>query len=112
MQIDLQARGLTLTPALATAVHREASELTDLLGNRSEWLQVRLFDVNSTKGGIDKGCLVAVRIGRLRRISVATSIERELYRAIPAAFETLLRAVLAANYREHALRIDARARCL
>jgi ribosome-associated translation inhibitor RaiA len=104
MQLDLQARGFTLTPALAAAVEREASALAALLGNRAVWLQVRLFDVNSTKGGIDKGCLVSTRIGRRRRISVASSIQGDLYRAIPAAFDKLRRAVLAASHREHTLR--------
>lgn len=109
MHIDLHARGFTLTPALAAAVNREAFALSALLGNRAVWFQVRLFDVNSIKGGIDKGCLVAVRIGRLRRISVATSIDSDLYRAIPAAFEKLQRAALAANHREHTLRRRERA---
>lgn len=104
MQIDLQARGFTLTPALAAAVKREAAALAALLGDRAVWLQVRLFDVNSSKGGVDKGCLVAARIGRLRRISVATSIDNDLYRAIPAAFHKLQRAALAASQREHTLR--------
>lgn len=109
MQTDLQARGFTLTPALAGAVNREAAALAALLGDRAVWLQVRLFDVNGTKGGIDKGCLVAARIGRLRRISVATSIDGDLYRAIPAAFAKLQRTVLAANRREHTLRRRERA---
>jgi ribosome-associated translation inhibitor RaiA len=109
MQVDLQARGFTLTPALAGAVNREAAALAAILGDRPVWLQVRLFDVNSTKGGIDKGCLVAARIGRLRRISVATSIDGDLYRAIPAAFAKLQRAALAANRREHTRRRRERA---
>lgn len=109
MHIDLQARGFTLTPALAAAVNHEASALSALLGNRAVWLQVRLFDVNSIKGGIDKGCLVAARVGRLRRISVASSIDGDLYRAIPAAFAKLQRSALAANHREHTLRRRERA---
>jgi hypothetical protein len=104
MQIDLQARGFTLTPALAAAVNREASALAALLCSRDLWIQVRLFDVNGTKGGIDKGCLVAARIRRLQRISVATSIDGDLYRAIPAAFEKVRRAALTASHRERSLR--------
>ena len=109
MRIDLQARGFTLTSGLAAAVNREAAALAVRLGDRALWLQVRLFDVNSNKGGIDKGCLIAARIGRFRRIAVATSIDRDLYRAIPAAFEKLQRAALAASHREHKLRRRERA---
>lgn len=103
MQLDLQARGFTLTPALAAAIQCEAAALCALLGDRAAWLQVRLFDVNSTKGGIDKGCLVSTRIGR-RRIAVASSVHADLYRAIPSAFDKLRRAVLTASHRENTLR--------
>jgi hypothetical protein len=109
MQIDVQARGFTLTRALAAAVQREAAELAAIVGGRSAWLQVRLFDVNSAKGGIDKGCLVTVRIGRLRRTSVASSLDADLYRAIPAGFDKLRRAVLGATRRTQALRRRERA---
>lgn len=109
MQLDLQARGFTLTPTLAAAVQCEATALCNLLGARAVWVQVRLFDVNSTKGGIDKGCLVSTRIGRRRRIAVASSIHGDLYRAIPSAFDKLRRAVLAASHRENALRRRERA---
>lgn len=104
MRIDIQARGFNLTPALAAAVRREACELNGLLGDYPVRLQVRIFDVNSVKGGVDKGCLVAARIRRLRRIFVATSVDTDLYRAISAAFDKLLRAVVAARHRERTLR--------
>ena len=99
MDIDLQARGFTLTPALAAAARREAGTLARLAGDRLLRLQVRLFDVNGSKGGVDKGCLVAARVGRLRRITVASSIDSDLYRAIPAAFEKLRRALVGASNR-------------
>ena len=104
MHIDIQARGFNLTPALAAAVRREACELNGLLGDSAVRLQVRLFDVNSVKGGIDKGCLVAARTGRPRRISVASSVDTDLYRAISAAFDRLFHTVVAARHRERTLR--------
>ncbi|MBN8280778.1 MAG: HPF/RaiA family ribosome-associated protein, partial [Gammaproteobacteria bacterium] len=62
MDFDLQARGFTLTPALAAAARQEARALARLAGDRFLRLQVRLFDVNGRKGGVDKGCLVAARL--------------------------------------------------
>lgn len=91
MNIDVQARGFTLTPALHEAVRRELATLEHLEGcNR---LQVRLFDVNGTRGGIDKGCLVTLHLSGERRALVATELDADLYRAIPAAFHKLRRSL-------------------
>jgi len=103
MQLDLKARGFSLTPALNAATRRQARRLANRLGDRLVRLQVRLFDVNGCRGGLDKGCLVAASIGG-RRTAVASSFDSDLYRAIPEAFDKLLGAVVAATRREHALR--------
>ena len=67
-------------------------------------LQVRLFDVNGTRGGIDKGCLVTLHLSREKRVLVATELDSDLYRAIPSAFNKLRRAVGAAVRRTRSLR--------
>lgn len=100
MQIDIQARGFSLTAGIAAAVRREADALPALLGDCWGWLQVRLFDINSSRGGIDKGCLVSARLGGGRRVVVVTSLDADLYRAIPIAFDKLRRAALAQRGRE------------
>jgi ribosome-associated translation inhibitor RaiA len=104
MRIDIQARGFTLTPALGAAVRRAARHAADRTGDDALSLRVRLFDVNGVRGGVDKGCIVAARIGRLRRTTITTSFSDDLYRAIASAFEKLERRLLASTHRVHTLR--------
>jgi ribosome-associated translation inhibitor RaiA len=89
MNVDVQARGFTLTPALEAAVRGELRSLN--APRDSIRLQVRLFDVNGARGGIDKGCLVTMYLAGERRAIVATDLDADLYRAIPGAFDKLRR---------------------
>lgn len=102
MNIDLQARGFPLTEAIEAAIRRETAQLSDIDG--AQRLQVRLFDVNGTRGGIDKGCLVTLHLSREKRVLVATELDSDLYRAIPAAFDKLRRALASAVRRTRVLR--------
>jgi ribosome-associated translation inhibitor RaiA len=104
VRIDIQARGFTLTPALAAAVRRAARCAVDRTGDDVLSLRVRLFDVNGVRGGADKGCIVAARVGRLRRTTITISFSDDLYRAIAHAFEKLERRLLASVHRAHTLR--------
>jgi ribosome-associated translation inhibitor RaiA len=88
MRTDVQARGFALTAALRCAVEHEAQEYAERFPEVPTGIQVRLFDVNGRRGGLDKGCLVAARVG-CGRIVVATDLDSDLYRAIPAAFAKL-----------------------
>ncbi|MBK6597328.1 MAG: HPF/RaiA family ribosome-associated protein [Proteobacteria bacterium] len=108
MHMDIQARGFTLTAAINSTVRREAASLASVLGEGDTKLMVRLFDVNSVRGGFDKGCLISAHISRNRRVIVASSLETDLYFAIPIAFEKLRRGVIAAARRDHTLRRRAR----
>jgi ribosome-associated translation inhibitor RaiA len=101
MNIDVQARGFALTAAIQAAIRRETARLNVVGAHR---LQVRLFDVNGTRGGIDKGCLVTLHLSREKRVIVATELDSDLYRAIPAAFNKLHRALGAAVRRTRSLR--------
>ena len=102
MNIDVQARGFTLTQALRAAIRRETTDLSSV--ETCQRLQVRLFDVNGTRGGIDKGCLVTLHLSGEKRVLVATDLDADLYRAIPAAFDKLRHALAAAARRSRALR--------
>jgi len=104
VRIDIQARGFTLTPALAAAVRRAARGAADRTGHDVLSLRVRLFDVNGVRGGVDKGCIVVARVGRLRRTTITTSFSDDLYRAIAHAFQKLERRLLASVHRAHTLR--------
>ena len=104
MHLDIQARGFTLTAAIDSSVRREAASLASVLGKGATRLKVRLFDVNSARGGVDKGCLVSAHIGRNSRVVVASSLKADLYLAIPIAFEKVRRGAIAAARRDHTLR--------
>jgi hypothetical protein len=83
MRTDVQARGFVLTAALRCAVEHEAQEYAERFPEVPTGIQVRLFDVNGRRGGLDKGCL---------------------YRAIPAAFAKLDRGTRSILGRRHACR--------
>lgn len=104
MRIDIQARGFTLTPALAAAVRSAARRAADRTGDDLLSLRVRLFDVNGVRGGVDKGCSVAARVRRLRRTTITTSFSDDLYCAIASACEKLERRLLSSKHRAHTQR--------
>lgn len=104
MRTDVQARGFSLTEALRSAVEREVYDYAAQFSNRPRSLQVRLFDVNGTRGGLDKGCLAYAKMGGGHTVVVATDIDSDMYRAIPAAFAKLARATRAALGRRRAKR--------
>lgn len=91
MKTDVQSRGFSLTPALRGAVEVEASEYASQFARRLRSLQVRLFDINGTRGGLDKGCLAYARLGNGRTVVVASDVDSDLYRAITSAFAKLMR---------------------
>lgn len=102
MTLDLQSRGFALTEALAAAIRREARRYAESFPGLTPQLQVRVFDINGERGGLDKGCLVKARAGR--SIVVASDLDSDLYRAIPAAFARLARATRSQLDRRRGLR--------
>ncbi|MCU0759388.1 MAG: HPF/RaiA family ribosome-associated protein [Steroidobacteraceae bacterium] len=107
MDTDIHAMGFTLTPALRDAVESRAQALRLRLPGRLGALSVRLFDVNGTRGGPDKGCLVHARLARRGTSVVATEVDEDLYRAIERAFDKLQRGARAAIERGRAGRRSA-----
>lgn len=104
MNTDIHARGFALTTALREAVEREAQDLRRRQPRRIGALAVRLFDVNGTRGGPDKGCLVHARLERGASVVVATEVDSDLYRAIERAFAKLRRGMRTALARGRATR--------
>ncbi|MBK6672258.1 MAG: hypothetical protein IPM70_04895 [Proteobacteria bacterium] len=107
MKIDLQARTFPLTEALRHAVEAEARRYHDEFAERPQALSVRLFDVNGTRHGVDKGCLVSARVGSCKSTVVASGIDSDLYRAITTAFVRLTRGTRQALNRNRRLRRSA-----
>jgi putative sigma-54 modulation protein len=104
MRADIQSRGFSLTPALRGAVNGATRAYEARFPKLAAKLQVRLFDVNADRGGIDKGCLVHARVGRRGIFVVASDLDADLYRAIAAAFEKLERGTHRVLARERSTR--------
>jgi len=56
-------------------------------------LRVRLTDLNGPRGGLDKKCLIEVRLARPRRVVIVEDIDRDHAVAIGRAVERTSRAV-------------------
>jgi putative sigma-54 modulation protein len=110
MKLDIQARHFTLTDSIRHAVRTEAAHYGADFADQLHAVNVRLFDVNGVRGGIDKGCLVFARIGQRQATVVASAIDADLYRAIPAAFARLLRGTRHSLNRNRRLRRTDRGR--
>jgi ribosome-associated translation inhibitor RaiA len=104
MELDVCARDFELTPALRQAVETSVREFRRQFPRGFGPVSVRLYDVNGTRGGRDKACLVHVRLGRHRTAVVATDIDADLYRAIASAFAKLGRGARAALERARIVR--------
>jgi ribosome-associated translation inhibitor RaiA len=104
VQLDIQARGFSLTEFLLAAVEQRAEDFKAAFPHLKPAIQVRLFDINGTRGGADKGCLLHARLGSGRRSVVVTDVDRDLYVAIGGAFARLDRAVRSQLGRNERLR--------
>jgi|JI10StandDraft_1071094.scaffolds.fasta_scaffold617474_1 putative sigma-54 modulation protein len=103
MKTDIQSRGFTLSSALKAAVEAHAEHYRNHFPKLSPGITVRLFDINGTRGGPDKGCLVHVHLGRDGAELVASSVDTDLYLAIANAFAKAARSTSAITrrHREH-----------
>jgi len=100
MKTDIQSRGFTLTPALGASVAAHAAHYRSHFPKLNVSLAIRLFDVNGSRGGLDKCCLVQANLGRQGIQLVTNSIDSDLYLAIANAFAKLSRSTAAYSRRE------------
>jgi ribosome-associated translation inhibitor RaiA len=107
MRIDIQARGFSLTEALLSSVEQRAESYRVAFPDLNPQIQVRLFDVNANRGGMDKGCLLHARLGAGHNAVVASDLDSDLYHAINAAFARLDRATRTTLRRRYRRRRDS-----
>jgi ribosome-associated translation inhibitor RaiA len=84
MQTDIQARGFPLTDALKNHVHNRIGFTFLFASGRVRRVHVRLSDLNGPRGGIDKRCLVEVRLEGLP-VVVVEDVQSDMYNAIDRA---------------------------
>ena len=84
MNIDIQARGFTLTEALKDYIERRINFTLSSRFNQVNRISVRLLDINGPRGGVDMCCRIHINLPRLKDI-VIEDIEHDLYVAIDRA---------------------------
>jgi hypothetical protein len=92
MDIDVQSRDLRLTAGLDTAVRRAAERHAGPVSRRLHKVTVRVYDLEGSMAGLDKGCLVVADLLD-GRVVVSSDVDRDLDRAIDRAFAKLGHAV-------------------
>lgn len=93
MQIAIQARGFSLTEALEKHVKNRVGFTFSRAASRVRRVHVRLSDLNGPRGGVDKCCLIEVRLDGLAAI-VVDDVQPDIYTAINRAAGRAARTVL------------------
>ena len=92
MQIDVQALGFELTPALRTHTERRLHFALGRSNSQVSRLWVRLSDLNGPRGGEDKRCHVRITLIGAPEV-VIEDTEADLYVAIDRAADRAGRTV-------------------
>ena len=93
MQIAIQARGFALTDALKNHVHTRLGFTLSHATRRIRRVGIRLSDLNGPRGGVDKRCLIEVRLDGLSTV-VIEDIQTDMYLAIDRAVARTARTVM------------------
>lgn len=84
MQIDIQARGFSLSDALENYIHNRLGFTFLQASSRVRSVHVRLSDLNGPRGGVDKRCRVEVRLAGLP-VVIIDDVQSDMYTAIDRA---------------------------
>jgi ribosome hibernation promoting factor len=84
MRTAIQSRGFPLTDALENHVRKRLDFTLSRAGRRVRSVDVRLSDINGPRGGIDKRCLIEIRLYDLP-VVVVEDTQADLYTAIDRA---------------------------
>ena len=93
MQVDIQSLGFSLTPALSAYARKRIDYKLGFASIRISRLVVRFSDINGSRGGNDKCCLIELRVKGASDI-VIEDVEEDLYVAIDRAIERAKRALV------------------
>lgn len=86
--MQISALSFSLTPAIRRHVEDRLRSALSHTGVSPELANVRLVDVNGSRGGIDKQCRVSLPLKSARPV-VAVSTSRDLYQAVDDAITTV-----------------------
>lgn len=94
MHIDVQFRGIDVSPALREHAERRARFTLARLGGRIARVSISLVDINGPKGGEDKACTVQISLQQPGSVVVeelGTDLYQVLDRALARAGRTVVR---------------------
>ena len=92
MKIDIQTQSFSLTDAIREHVEQRLEAMIHHFGERILNIHVHLSDVNGTKGGEDKHCLLHIELQKLPTVIIEDTKEN-LYNAIDNTIHRAERAV-------------------
>lgn len=81
MRIEMQAHDFPITDGLRAHVERHVGRAIERLDEHVRRVEVRLFDLNGPRGGVDKGCRLHLRLGGLPDV-LAEDTAQDLYAAV------------------------------
>ena len=84
MLIEIHCRDFVLTDALEDHVHKRFGFTLSRASGQIRRVDVTLSDLNGPRGGIDKRCLVQIRLDGLQAV-VIQDVQSEMYSAIDRA---------------------------
>ena len=93
MQIAIQAHGFPPTDTLEMHIQDRIRFTFSRVTNRVRRVLVKLSDINGPRGGVDKRCLIEVRIDGLSS-TVIQDVQNDLHIAIDRAAGRAARSVL------------------
>jgi ribosome-associated translation inhibitor RaiA len=93
MVIAIQSRGFSMTEAIEEHVQRRLGFTLSRGVGRVQRVSVKLSDINGPRGGVDKRCLIQIKLGGLPQV-VVEDVQPDLYAAIDRAASRAGRAVM------------------
>jgi ribosomal subunit interface protein len=84
MLINIQGHGFSVTRAIREHVDKRIRFALARIGHRLRRVDVRLSDLNGPRGGVDKRCLIEVRLNRHAPV-IVTDVQSDLYTSIDRA---------------------------
>lgn len=92
MQLDIQARGFTLTEGLRNYCEQRLRSALGPASGRLRNVAVRLSDVNGPRGGVDKRCTIRAIVPGAPPVVIA-QYETDVYVAIDRAADRIARSL-------------------
>ena len=106
MRIDLQCEGLEPAQGLRDYVAHKMRTAIGRFRDHIQWARIKVADVNGPRGGVDKRCVVQLRL-RNRPDVIFAITELEAHSAVDRAAERVARVLVNRLGRQRRIRREA-----